>query len=156
LNGKQVLVYGASGSVGTYAVQLAKHFGAQVTGVCSTINIQLVKSIGADNVIDYTKQNFTESESHYDFIFDAVGKTSKGECKNILTPNGTFTTIMKGGSSKKERAQDLLILKKMIEEGEIKPVIDKKYAMDEIVAAHAYVEKGHKKGNVIIKIINER
>jgi NADPH:quinone reductase-like Zn-dependent oxidoreductase len=152
MNDKQVLINGASGSVGTYAVQLAKYYGAQVTGVCSSGNIALVKSIGAHKVIDYTKQDFTNGENLYDFIFDAVGKTSKAKCKNILAPNGSFATIMKGGGSKKERAQDLLVLKKMIEEGKIKPVIDKEYNMDEIVAAHAYVERGYKKGNVIVKI----
>ena len=150
--GQKVLVNGASGSTGSYAVQIAKYFGADVTGVCGPTNLEIVKSLGADHVINYHKEDFTKSGVQYDFIFDAVGKSSKSLCKNVLKPNGSYATIMKGGSSKQERSQGLLFLKQAIEEGKIKPLIDRTYPMEEIADAHSYVEKGHKKGNVVIKI----
>jgi NADPH:quinone reductase-like Zn-dependent oxidoreductase len=155
--GKKVLIYGASGSVGTFAVQIAKHFGADVTGVCSTSNLELVKSLGADRVIDYTKEDITENSDRYDLIFDAVGKMIAGipgsKFKSLLTPAGKFVSIE---MSLKEQPGDLIQLKDFIEAEKIRPVIDRKYSLEEIADAHRYVENKHKKGNVVIIVKSKK
>lgn len=150
-DGQKVLIYGASGSVGTSAVQLAKYFGAEVTAVCSTTNFELVKSLGADHVIDYREEDFTIRGELYDIIFDAVGKTTKANCKKVLTSNGSFVTV-DGQGIAKVRIEDLIFLKDVMETGKIKPVIDRFYPLEQIRDAHRYVEKGHKKGNVVITL----
>jgi NADPH:quinone reductase-like Zn-dependent oxidoreductase len=148
-SGGNVLVYGASGSVGTFAVQLAKYFGANVTAVCSTSNLDLVRSLGAEKVIDYTKEDFTKLANQFDIIFDAVGKTSKSRCSPLLKSGGKFITV---GSSPKENPDDLVKLKEIIEAGHLKSVIDRKYRLDQIREAHTYVEQFHKKGNVVVTV----
>lgn len=169
--GQKVLIVGASGAVGSAAVQLAKSLGADVTGVCSTVNIALVKSIGADYVIDYTKEDFTKNGKTYDVIFDTVNSTSVIRNFKSLTKNGIMILSAAGmsemlqgfwiskTSSKKvitgvisHTAADIIFLKELIETGKLKPVIDKAYPLEQIANAHAYVEKGHKKGNIIINI----
>ncbi|WP_377867174.1 NAD(P)-dependent alcohol dehydrogenase [Bacillus sp. R86525] len=148
--GQQVLIYGASGSVGTAAVQLAKYFGATVTAVCSNSNFELVQSLGANHVIDYTKEDFTKRDERYDIIFDAVGKIKKSYCKSALTANGKYVSV--NGTMAKVSKEDMLLLKMLTEEEKLKPVIDKTYPLEEISKAHTYVETGHKKGNVSITL----
>jgi len=168
--GQRILINGASGAVGAYAVQLAKYFGAEVTGVCSTANVATVKSLGADEVIDYTNEDFANSGHTYDIIFDVVGKTTFSRCKSSLKKNGFYLhTVMmlpglKGlwysmttgkkvvGGTPSEESESLDFLRELIETGKIKPVIDRCYPLEQIVEAHRYVDKGHKRGNVAITI----
>ncbi|MBC7388001.1 MAG: NAD(P)-dependent alcohol dehydrogenase [Opitutaceae bacterium] len=173
-NGQNVLVYGATGAIGSSAVQLLKHFGTKVTAVCNSKNVELVKSLGADVVIDYQTQKFTDSNERYDFIFDAVGKSSFGECKPLLTKKGIYisTELGKYGENiffalftpilggKKVlfpiptiNKSDVIFLKELVERGEYKPLIDREYKLDQIVEAYIYVESGQKIGNVILKIV---
>ena len=145
----KILVYGASGSVGSYGVQIAKQFGSSVIGVCSTSNIDIVKSLGADKVIDYTKDDYTLQNDNFDIVFDAVGKTTKSKAKSVLKKGGVFVSVK---MLTKEKNEHLLKLKELAEKGKLKPLIDKCYPLEEIVSAHRYVDQGHKKGNVVIKI----
>jgi NADPH:quinone reductase-like Zn-dependent oxidoreductase len=152
-NGQKVLIYGASGSVGTFAVQLARNFGAEVTGVCSAANLEMVKSLGADEVIDYTAPNFTLNSKIYDVIFDAVGKLSYSRVKKNMKKTGRyFNVLTDSGSSMKLNVADLVALKELIEAGKLRSVIDRQYRMEKMVEAHKYVDKGHKKGNVVITV----
>ncbi len=170
-SGQKILIHGASGAIGTYAVQLAKYYGAVVTGVCSATNTEMVKSLGADKVIDYTKEDFTKSEERYDFVFGVVGKTTFSQCKDILKPKGIYlenmmeikdflkvlwTSITEGkkikGGVSVETAENLNFLKKLIVSGKLVPVIDRVYPLERTAEAFHYVEQGHKKGNVVITI----
>src|SRR5690606_1636097 len=148
--GQKVLIYGASGSVGTYAVQIAKHEGAEVTGVCSTANLDMVRSIGADHVIDYTQEDFTENNETYDAIIDVVGKLSPLQKKRSQQKARLFHSVTKQSSN--ETIEDLMFLHSLLEQEKVKPVIDRNYALDQIVEAHRYVERGHKKENVVVTV----
>lgn len=149
---QKVLIYGASGSVGTYAIQLAKYYGAEVTAICSAKNIELVKSIGADHTIDYTEEDFTKREVSYDIIFDAVGKTSKRKCKNLLKQSGKYTSVNQGIARRKPGDLELLI--DLVSNKKLTPVIDKTYSLDQVVDAHKYVETFRKRGNVIVRVMS--
>ena len=155
-NGQKVLIIGASGGTGTFAVQLAKYFGAEVTGICSTMNIDMVKAIGADKVIDYTKEEYPKNGERYDFIFDATPfqkgnrKNLKLQCKKALTLNGHYISVDNG--TPKSGIEDLNLLKDIIEGRKIKSVIDKVFSLEQLAEAHRYIEQGHKKGNIVVKI----
>jgi len=176
--GQSVLIYGSSGSVGTAAVQIAKYYGAEVTGVCSTANLELVKSLGADHVVDYTRDDFSENGKTYDIIFDTVGKRSFSDCKSSLTDDGIFLStvpspgmmlraLMSSTSGKragflatglrraKDKVKDINFLRELIETGKIKAVIDKRFSLDQIADAHRYVETGRKRGNVVVVVRND-
>lgn len=148
--GQKILIYGASGSVGTYAVQLAKHCGAEVTGVCSTSNLEMVKSLGAVHVIDYTKEDFSAVDERYDIIFDTVAKFPKSQYSKVLAPNGTFVSMAKLDT--KENMDNLIFIKGLIEKGEIKAVIDRCYPLEKMTEAHRYMDTGRKKGNIVITV----
>lgn len=152
--GMKVLIYGASGAVGTAAVQLAKYFGAEVTGVCSTTNVEFAKSLGAEHVIDYMKEDFTKTSQRYDLILDAVGKVSKSQCRPLLAPNGTYVTV-DGQGIARVTAKDLMLLKELMEAGKMQAVIDRRYALEQIQEAYRYVETGRKRGNVVITVKHE-
>ncbi|MHB1341332.1 MAG: NAD(P)-dependent alcohol dehydrogenase [Coriobacteriia bacterium] len=153
-SGQRVLVFGASGAVGTSAVQLARHLGAEVTGVCSTANVELVTSLGATRVVDYTVEDFTDGTERYDVILDAVGKRKSARalrrCRGVLAPGGVCVSVDDG--TPKLQREDLVLLGQLATHGEIKPVIDRTYTLDDIVNAHRYVDTGHKRGNVIISV----
>jgi NADPH:quinone reductase-like Zn-dependent oxidoreductase len=155
--GQRVLVYGASGAVGTSALQLAKHFGANVTAACGPSNVELVRSLGADAVLDYTKQNVPSADVRYDLVLDAVGKRKtsalKSACKSALVPDGKYVCVDDG--SPRLAAGDLALLKDLVEAGELKPVVDRRYALEQMAAAHEYVGLGHKKGNVVVGVSHE-
>jgi NADPH:quinone reductase-like Zn-dependent oxidoreductase len=152
--GQSILVFGASGAVGTSAVQLAKHLGAEVTGVCSTANVELVTSLGAMRVVDYTVEDFLDGTERYDLVFDAVGKNKSASalrrCQQVLAPGGACVSVDDGTPNL--RREDLVLLGELAARGEIRPVIDRTYALDDIVDAHRYVDMGHKRGNVIISV----
>lgn len=151
--GQNVLIYGASGSVGTYAIQLAKYLGAEVTGVCSKKNVQMVTSLGADHVIDYNVSDVTQRKEIYDVIFDAVGKMVPLQARKRLNKKGVYLNVLTSSYGIKLKAKDLIFLKQLIEANKLKSVIDKRYPLENIVEAHQYVDKGHKKGNVVINVI---
>jgi NADPH:quinone reductase-like Zn-dependent oxidoreductase len=155
--GQKILINGASGSIGTYAVQFCKVFGAEVTGVCSTTNLELVRSLGADKVIDYTKENFWDQSEKYDVIFDAVSKLNKSQAKKSLKKTGIYLDSDKdsGGSSTDHIPPLIKEIKELIEKGSIKAVIDKRFPLEQIVEAHKYVETGRKKGHVVITVAQE-
>ena len=150
--GQKVLIIGASGSVGTFAVQLARYFDAVVSGVCSEKNIELVQSLGAEKVIDYAKEDFTKQNETYDLVFDAIGKYSKSICKPLLNNHGLLLTIQKGGPNQDRRLQILTTLTSIIEQGGLKMVIDRVFPLEQTAEAHQYVESGKNYGHVVIQV----
>ncbi len=174
ISGQNVMIYGATGAIGSAAVQLVKYFGANVTAVCSTQNVELVKSLGADVVVDYTKQDFTKIDQTFDFVFDAVGKTSFGMCKPLLKDKGIYISTELGKNAENIflalitplfggkkvlfpipsiSKEDIIFLKSLVEAGKFKPVIDRRYKLEQIVEAARYVETGQKTGSVVIIVV---
>lgn len=151
VKGQKILVYGASGAVGSSAVQLANYFGTTASAVCSTENMDLVKSLGAHEVFDYTKQNLAEITGKFDVIFDAVGKAPYAKVKHLMEPQGKYISVITSGHMKMDNA-GLAFLNQLFDSGKFKAVIDRVYPFNEMVDAHRYVEKGHKKGNVVVKV----
>lgn len=151
-SGQKVLIIGASGSVGSFAVQIARYYGAEVSGVCSARNFDMVKALGAARAIDYNREDFVQGKERYDLIFDAVGKSSDSHSRSALAPSGTYLTITKGGPNKRERLDILNFLKELIEAGEIRSVIDRCYPLEQTAEAHRYAESGQKRGNVAIRV----
>jgi NADPH:quinone reductase-like Zn-dependent oxidoreductase len=149
--GQKVLVYGASGAVGTAAIQLAKHFRADVTGVCSSTNLELVTSLGANRVIDYADEDFTESGDRYDLIFDAVGKLSKSKAKKALAAKGSYVTVNSLNIAK-ETSENMVTLMELTEAGKFRSVIERRYPLEQMAEAHRHVDAGHKKGAVVITL----
>ncbi|WP_040951085.1 NAD(P)-dependent alcohol dehydrogenase [Gorillibacterium massiliense] len=152
--GDTILIYGASGSVGTSAIQLANYFGAEVTAVCSTENMEWVKKLGVDKTIDYKKEQLTNCKDRFDIVFDAVGYIDRSVVKRLLKPTGNFVSVIHSGHAQ-SGVKELNFLTDLVEKGQLKPVIDKCYSFEEMIEAHRYVDKGHKKGNVVIKV-NEK
>lgn len=150
--GQRVLIIGASGSVGSYAVQIAVYLGAEVTGVCGTRNLEMVRALGTTRVIDYSQEDFAETDTRYDLIFDAAGKSAEAKARKVLAEGGTYLTIMKGGGTDSERAQGLNFIKEMIEAGKLKSVIDRCYPLEQTADAHRYVDSGQKQGHVVITV----
>jgi NADPH:quinone reductase-like Zn-dependent oxidoreductase len=148
--GQKVLIYGASGSVGTYTVQVARHFGAEVTGACSAANLEMVRSLGADEAVDYTQDGFLTDGTRYDVIADSVGKCPKSRCAHALAPGGAYVSVAK--LTTKQSPSELAFIKELIEAGEVRAVIDRRYPLEQMAEAHRYVEAGHKKGNVVITL----
>lgn len=149
--GNKVMIYGASGAVGSLAVQIAKYYGAIVTGICSTTNIELIKSLGADKIVDYTKEDLLADKDLYDIIFDAVGKISNTKIRSLLKYEGKYISVITSGHAQ-AGIKDLVTITELAESGKVKPVIDRKYPIEQMVEAHRYVDLGHKKGNVVITI----
>jgi NADPH:quinone reductase-like Zn-dependent oxidoreductase len=150
--GQRVLIYGASGAVGAYAVQLARHLGAAVTAVCGPRHVEMVRSLGAGQVLDYTQEDFTASGAVYDVVFDAVHKMAPAQGRQVLKPGGVYLDVHRASGNDGEKMNELVFITELVAQGIVRPVIDRCYPLEEIVAAHRYVDAGHKAGNVAITV----